>query len=81
MNNKDEKVVQEFERLERIAKRIITKHNVSWGDFILCMNAIIVNISMEWYAPSTKICKEALQEKLSEVLSQIENYYGTKEED
>lgn len=81
MNNKDEKIILEFERLERIAQRIITENKVTWGDFLLCMNAVIIDISMRGYAPNSKICKEALSSHLSKVLSELDDYYDTEEED
>lgn len=76
MDNKTEKQIQEFERLERIARRIVTKNKVAWSDFLLGMFSLIVSISMSGYTSDTQECKEALKLILKRVLYEIDEYYG-----
>lgn len=81
MDKNTEKQIEEFERLERIAQRIVTKNKVAWGDFILAMLAIIVSMSMRGYTHDTNECKFALRDMLSRVLENIDEYYGTEKKD
>lgn len=76
-----EKQIQEFERLERIARRIVTKNKVAWGDFLLAMFAIIISMSMSGYTHDTRECKTALKTILNRVLNDIDEYYGTEKKD
>lgn len=75
MDKKIEKQIQEFERLERIAERIVTKNKVQWGDFILAMLAIIVSMTKRGYTQDTKLIKFVLRDMLSRVLNDMDEYY------
>lgn len=81
MDKKQEKTIQEFERLERIAIRIVTKNKVTWGDFAISMFSIMVDVSIKIYAMSIMDCKKELRIGLAYVLSKMENYYGSKKKD
>lgn len=81
MEKTTEKQIQEFERLERIAQRIVTKNKVAWGDFILAMFAIIVSMSMRGYTHDTNEVKFALTDILKRVLDNIDEFYGTEKKD
>lgn len=81
MDKKIEKQIQEFERLERIAERIVTKNEVRWGDFILAMLAIIVSMSKRGYTQDTKEIKIALRDMLSRVLNNMDEYYDNEKKD
>ena len=81
MDKKIEKQIQEFERLERIAERIVTKNEVQWGDFILAMLAIIVSMSKSGYRQDTKEIKIALRDMLSRVLNNMDEYYDNEKKD
>lgn len=81
MDKKIEKQIQEFERLERIAERIVTKNKVQWGDFILAMLAIIVSMSKRGYTQDTKEIKFALRDMLSRVLNNLDEYYDPEKKD
>lgn len=81
MDKTTEKQIQDFERLERIAQRIVTKNKVAWGDFLLGMNAIIVSMSMRGYTHDTKECKIAVRKMMNRVLEHLDEYYGTEKKD
>ena len=81
MDKNQEKTIQEFERLERIAIRIVTKNKVTWGDFVISMFSIMVDVSIKIYAMSIMDCKKELRIGLAYVLSKMDNYYGSKKKD
>lgn len=81
MDKVTEKQIQEFERLERIVIRIITKNKVSWGDFLLAMNAIIINVSILGYSQDLGEVKKATRQFLLRVHQQMKDYYGTEKKD
>lgn len=81
MEKTTEKQIQEFERLERIVIRIITKNKVSWGDFLLAMNAIIINVSIRGYTQDLGEVKKATRQFLMRVHSQMKDYYGSEKKD
>lgn len=81
MDKKQEKTIQEFERLQRIAIRIVTKNKVSWGDFAISMVSIMVDVSIKVYAISIQDCKKGLRIGLDYFLSKMDGYYGSKKKD
>ena len=81
MDKNQEKTIQEFERLERIAIRIVTKNKVTWGDFVISTFSIMVDVSIKIYAMSIMDCKKELRIGLAYVLSKMDNYYGSKKKD
>ena len=81
MEKKTEKQIQEFERLERIARRIVIKNEVAWGDFLLAMFAIIVSMSMRENTHDTHECKITLKTIFNRVLNEIDEYYDNEKKD
>lgn len=81
MDKLTEKQIEEFERLERIVIRIITKNHVSWVNFLLAMNAIIINVSNRGYTQDLGDVKKATRQFLLRVHQQMKDYYGTEKKD